>query len=120
MATRFFISARKDRQLEVDALADKLKAHGWERTLAWKHEDGANHKENSEIALAELQGVHEADVLIALLPGGYGTHVEIGAALALGKPVILHSPDQKTLETPYLCIFHYHPAVKLLVSEVLD
>jgi uncharacterized protein YecE (DUF72 family) len=26
----------------------------------------------------------------------------------------------KTLETPYPCVFHYHPAVKLLVSEVLD
>jgi len=120
MATRFFISAKKDRQLEVDAFANKLKAHGWERTLAWKHEDGANHKENSEIALAELQGVHEADVLIALLPGGFGTHVEIGAALALGKPVILHAPDLKTLETPYPCVFHYHPAVKILISASPD
>ena len=55
-----------------------------------------------------------------MLPGGYGTHVEIGAALALGKPVILHAPDFNTLETPYRCIFHYHPGVKLLVSETLD
>jgi nucleoside 2-deoxyribosyltransferase len=55
-----------------------------------------------------------------LLPGEYGTHVEIGAALALGKPVILHAPDQKTLDTPYPCAFHYHPGVKLLISEVLD
>jgi hypothetical protein len=30
--------------------------------------------------------VRDADVLIVLLPGGYGTHVEIGAALALEKP----------------------------------
>jgi predicted Rossmann-fold nucleotide-binding protein len=58
--------------------------------------------------------------LIALLPGGYGTHVEIGAALALGKPVILHAPDQKSLNTPYPCVFHYHPGVKLLISEVVD
>jgi hypothetical protein len=61
-----------------------------------------------------------SDVLIVLLPGGFGTHVEIGAALALGKCVILHSPDQKTLETPYPCVFHYHPSVKLIVSETLD
>jgi len=57
--------------------------------------------------------------VIALLPGGRGTHVEIGAALALDKPVILYAPDRKTLDTPYPCPFHYHPAVKLLVSEVL-
>ena len=64
--------------------------------------------------------MRRADVLIVLLPGGYGTHVEIGAALALSKPVILHAPDRKTLETPYPCVFHYHPGVKLFVSEVLD
>ena len=62
----------------------------------------------------------EADVLIVLLPGGHGTHVEIGAALALGKPVILHAPDRKTLDAPYPCPFHYHPKVKLLVSEDMD
>ena len=70
--------------------------------------------------MAELAAVRDADILIVLLPGGFGTHVEIGAALALGKPVILHAPDRKTLDTPYPCIFHYHPGVKLLVSEVLD
>ena len=70
--------------------------------------------------MAEMAAVREADVLVVLLPGGYGTHVEIGAALALGKPVILHAPDRKTLDAPYPCVFHYHPRVKLLVSEVLD
>ena len=74
----------------------------------------------SEIALKELKGVEEADVLIVLLPGGYGTHVEIGAALARGKPVILHAPDRKTLDSPYPCPFHYHPNVKLLISEEID
>ena len=71
-------------------------------------------------ALAEIAAVEEADVLIVLLPGGYGTHVEIGVALALGKPVILHAPDQETLDTPYPCIFHYHPLVTLLPPGVLD
>ena len=45
----------------------------------------------ADTALAEIAAVREADVLVVLLPGGYGTHVEIGAALALGKPVILHA-----------------------------
>ena len=44
----------------------------------------------------------------------------IGAALALGKPVILHAPDRKTLDTPYPCPFHYHPGVNLIVSEAID
>jgi nucleoside 2-deoxyribosyltransferase len=118
MAKRFFLSTRKDRSAEADALSAGLKVRGWERTLAWTGEDSESSEGNAAIAVAELEGVREADVLVVLLPGGYGTHVEIGAALALGKPVILHAPDRKTLVTPYLCVFHYHPAVKLLISEV--
>jgi nucleoside 2-deoxyribosyltransferase len=120
MAKRFFLSTRKDRSEEADALSIKLKAHGWERTFAWTDKDGADSEGHAAIALAELKGVREADVLVVLLPGGYGTHVEIGAALALGKPVILLAPDRRTLETPYLCVFHYHPAVTLLISEIPD
>jgi nucleoside 2-deoxyribosyltransferase len=118
MAKRFFLSTRKDRSAEADALSAALKAHGWERTFAWTDQDGAGPEAHAKVAVAELAGVREADVLVVLLPGGYGTHVEIGAALALGKPVVLHAPDRKVLETPYLCVFHYHPGVKLLVSKV--
>jgi nucleoside 2-deoxyribosyltransferase len=120
MAKRFFLSTRKDRSAEADALSAALNVHGWERTFAWTAEDGEGSEGNAAIAEAELQGVREANVLIVLLAGGYGTHVEIGAALALGKPVILHAPDRKTLETPYPCVFHYHPGVTRLVSERPD
>jgi hypothetical protein len=118
MAKRFFLSTRKDRSAEADSLSAALKVHGWERTFAWTNKDGEDADGHAAIAVAELQGVREADVLVVLLPGGFGTHVEIGAALALGKPVILHAPDRKTLETPYHCVFHYHPGVTLVVSEV--
>jgi nucleoside 2-deoxyribosyltransferase len=120
MAKRFFLSTRKDRSSEADALSAALEAHGWERTFKWTDKDGEDSAGHAAVALAELKGVRDADVLVVLLPGGYGTHVEIGAALALGKPVILHAPDRKTLETPYICVFHYHPGVELLVSESLD
>ena len=120
MTKRFFLSTRKDRSAEADALSASLKSRGWERTFAWKGEDGTGADAHAAVAVAELKGVRDADVLVVLLPGGYGTHVEIGAALALGKPVILLAPDHKTLETPYLCVFHYHPAVKLLISETLE
>ena len=119
MQKRFYLATRKDRATEADQLLEALKAEGWERTFTWINEEtGADG--HAKLAQAELAGVREADVLIVLLPGGFGTHVEIGAALALGKPVILHSPDRKTLETPYPCPFHYHPSVKLLVSENLN
>jgi nucleoside 2-deoxyribosyltransferase len=117
---KFYLATAKDHAARAEKLLETLKSQGWERTFTWAGEDKAGTEGCPELALAELAGVREADVLIVLLPGGYGTHVEIGAALALGKPVILHAPDQKTLDTPYPCVFHYHPGVTLLVSEVVD
>jgi nucleoside 2-deoxyribosyltransferase len=120
MSKRFYLATRKDRGNEADALSAELKSHGWERTYTWTALDPTKTDDFADVALKEIAGVRDADVLIVLLPGGFGTHVEIGAALALGKPVILHAPDQKTLETPYRCIFHHHPGVKILISETLD
>lgn len=120
MAKRFYLSTRKDDSARANAVSEALKARGWERTFEWTPQDGEGSDGHAKIAVKELEGVREADVLVVLLPGGYGTHVEIRAALALGKAVIIHSPDRKTLETPYRCVFHYHPLVKLLVSEAMD
>jgi nucleoside 2-deoxyribosyltransferase len=120
MPSRFYLSTRIDRNTHAIGLLDALKAQGWERTLDWSDQRSVSPDEYSDIAVAEIAAVREADVLVVLLPGGYGTHVEIGVALALGKRVVLHTPDAKTLNTPYPCIFHYHPQVKLLVSEVLN
>jgi len=117
---RFYLATQKDRAAQAAAIAEAMKAHGWEQTFAWTGQDEEGPEKHARTAVAELNGVREADVLIVLLPGGRGTHVEIGAALALGKPVILHSPDRKTLDAPYPCPFYYHPFVKIFVSEVLD
>ncbi|MFL6389690.1 MAG: nucleoside 2-deoxyribosyltransferase [Terriglobales bacterium] len=117
---KFYLATRIDRAAQAEKLLEALQARGWERTYTWIGEDIAAADKYPELAVAELAGVREADVLVVLLPGGRGTHVEIGAALALGKPVILHAPDLQTLNSPYPCVFHYHPGVKLLVSEVLD
>ncbi len=92
MPKRFYLATRKDRLDQAAPLLDALRAKGWKRTFAWINQDLHNRGEHANIAQAELAGVREADVLIVLLPGGYGTHVEIGAALALEKPIIIHAP----------------------------
>lgn len=120
MAKHFYLSTKKDRLGQAAPLLDALNVEGWKQTFAWSNRDEHGPCGYADIAQAELSGVREADVLIVLLPGGFGTHVEIGAALALGKRIILHAPDRKTLETPYPCVFHYHPLVTLLVSQHVD
>jgi hypothetical protein len=120
MPKLFYIATRKDRSADAEPLLEALHAEGWQRTFAWSSEDDNDEGNWPRLACAELDGVRQANVLIVLLPGGYGTHVEIGAALALEKAVIIHSLDRQTLETPYPCVFHYHPRVTLFVSKVID
>jgi nucleoside 2-deoxyribosyltransferase len=119
LAKRFYFSTRVDRNSEGRLLLKALESRGWERTYIWSDQT-VNPDKYRDIARAELEGIRLADIVVVLLPGGYGTHAEIGAALALGKPVILHSPDHTTLNTPYPCVFHYHPLVDLIVCEVVD
>lgn len=120
MPKRFYLATRKDRETQANAISESLQREGWERTFVWTGQDGNDAGHYATVAQQELNAIKNADVLIVLLPGGYGTHVEIGFALALGKPVILHAPDRETLDTPYPCIFHYHPGVRLVVSAEVE
>lgn len=60
----------------------------------------------------EVKGVLSADLVVAMLPGGRGTHAELGMAIAKEIPVIFYSPKSAlmmpTIET---CAFYWHPGV---------
>ena len=65
-----------------------------------------------EVATLELNGVAEADFVVVLLPGGSGTHLELGFALAKGKTVFLHSEDSLLFELgPQTNAFYHHPDI---------
>jgi len=119
MSRYFYLSTRLDREREIEPLLQKLTTKGWKRTYVWSAGAIAE-EERPAIASAEIEGIRKADVVIIMLPGGRGTHAELGAALAFGKPVVLHSPSRKELKLPYPCVFHYHPSVRLFVSKKVD
>ena len=90
---------------------ERLAKRGWECTYDWTvHGSLAAKPERwEEVAQKEIHGVVGADVLIALMPGGRGTHVEIGAALAYGIHVWIVGLDEKAA---YECLFHHHPQAR--------
>lgn len=83
-------------------------------------------------AIEDIAGVAEADALIAILPGGIGTHVEIGVALsktdsataARHAPlIVLWAPgglDAYVPEGGYPCVFWHHPGVTLVEGDMAD
>jgi hypothetical protein len=59
-------------------------------TYDWTTHGGVNDEASlKEIGLKEYQGVVDCDVLVMLMPARLGSHVELGIALALCKPVII-------------------------------
>lgn len=111
---KFYIASGWENKAQVRQLAKLLTAQGWEWAYDWtQHKDG---DDLCEIANAEVDAIKASDILIALLPGGYGTHVEIGAALGAGKQVVLYAAAQDDLEG---CIGYLHPNTWWLVGKSL-
>ncbi|MBG6192453.1 nucleoside 2-deoxyribosyltransferase [Arthrobacter sp. CAN_A212] len=64
------------------------------------------------IGQRERDGVMGADVVVILLPGGKGTHVEFGIAIAQGRRTILHSPDEVINNLETTSTFYHLPELE--------
>jgi len=113
---RYYIASKLENHAAHNRLRDTLNALGHEITYDWTHHGPVySHglERVREVAEHETNGVLTADFVVVLWPGGRGTHVELGMAIAAAKPVNLISDveghHQATTET---CAFYHHPLVK--------
>lgn len=117
-----YVASSLSRRLEVASLCAALRDAGHHITYDWTSHgsvQGECVERMAEVAQSEITGVTEADVLIALLPGGRGTHGEIGAALATGIRVLLVvESEADLLQDGLTCVFYYHPLVTILVAPM--
>lgn len=109
----YYIATGLERVDAHRALKGILSERGHRITYDWtthgsvKH---TNHQRLSEVAATELSGVMAAHFVVVLLPGGFGTHTELGASLAAGKPVFIHSENPDRFQpTDATCVFYHHP-----------
>lgn len=113
---RFYIATRLERAEIHNRVRDELVERGDVITYDWTKHGSVQregHARIAEVAAAEMQGVADADVVIVLLPGGRGTHAELGMAIALGKFVIvvgLPSGDWFS-DSGNTCAFYHAPKV---------
>lgn len=108
---KFYIATSLGNVAEHHRVRDWLVAHGHTITVDWTEMESLKSTDGTEKlmerAVVDLEGVYQADVVVVLLPGGAGTHVELGAALARRKEVWMFGQHKE----PYRCVFHYHPDV---------
>jgi hypothetical protein len=112
---KFYIATGLENIKSHNRVRDWLIRDGHEITYDWTLH-GAAYPQGmvyvKRIMAKEVQGVKDADFVVVLHPGGRGTHVELGIAIACQAPVLMFSKTKETVEcSPELCGFYVLPNV---------
>jgi nucleoside 2-deoxyribosyltransferase len=124
---KYYIATSLSRMAAHNSVRDALQMLGHEIAYDWTLHGSVKSTSKArlrEVAILELGGIANAEFVVVLLPGGKGTHLELGFALAKGKKVFLHSEDSTVFELgPQTNAFYHHPDVTCLscpLSELAD
>jgi len=121
---KFYVASGFQNKEQVRFVAAELIKCGWYHTYDWTQNTRANSVEDlKRIGKLEKDAVAEADLVIVLLPGGKGSHIELGMAIAGGKKIFLFSPDQTVMNMETTSTFYHLPEVELClgtIEELID
>ena len=121
---KYYIATSLSRVADHHAVRDALKLYGHEILYDWTLHGSmksVSKERLREVAVLELDGISKADFVVVLLPGGNGTHLEMGFALAREKRVFLHSEDSLVFELgPQTNGFYHHPDITRLICPLAD
>jgi nucleoside 2-deoxyribosyltransferase len=121
---KYYIATSLLRMAAHHVVREALKISGHEISYDWTthgNVKSVSKERLREVAVLELEGIAEADFVVVLLPGGGGTHIELGFSLARKKRVFLHSEDPLAFELgPQTNAFYHHPAITRLVCPIID
>lgn len=128
----YYIASGLENFRRVGLAAQALSRHT--RTYDWTAH-GDIRREGPErmrrVSSTELEAVVTAELVLVLLPGGKGTHTELGAALAVGqhKRIVLWSETGEEFRAgegqthSSVCAFYFHPCAERWVcpfDELLE
>ena len=115
---RIYVASGLENRARAAALIAYVQSLGHTITYDWtKHGDVRDKGEDAMRATArnEADGVASAALLIVLLPGGKGTHTELGMALTTraSKRIWLWAENEAVFGGGgATCVFYHHPAIE--------
>src|SRR5262245_22980754 len=89
---KFYIATSLSRAANHNLVRDSLKTLQHAISYDWTLHGSVksvSFERLREVAISELNGVLESAFVIVLLPGGKGTHLELGYAIASGKRIFV-------------------------------
>lgn len=113
---KYYIATALERAADHTLVRDAMAAAGHQITYDWTAHGSVQSEGLArirEVAELETHGVLAADLVIVLLPGGRGTHAELGIAIGAGIPILLHTEDEGLLSgsSGRTCAFYHHRLV---------
>lgn len=114
---KFYIASSFKNIEEVRNLSNELKLRGHIHSYDWTQNERANSIEKlATIGELEKAAVIESDFVVILLPGGKGTHIELGIAIGLGKRVYLYSPTDEIYDYDKTSTFYHIQGVEKFIG----
>ncbi len=118
---KFYIASSFANQEMVKKLSRLLMQKGHEQTYDWTMNSKADSAEAlSTIGQLEKNAVSACDVFFILLPGGKGSHNELGLALAGEKKVFLFSETDVFSDISMSTTFYHLPEVERVIGTLED
>ncbi len=115
---KYYVASGVPNAARVNIVSSVLNQKGYERTYDWTtHGSVADAPGDVKraVAMNEASGVMEAGLVVLLLPGRFGTHAELGLAIAASqnKRILLWSEtDAPFSGKDGFCVFYHHPGVE--------
>lgn len=117
---KVYIATTLDNWEAAQTVRDECRRRGYSITYDWPLHGGVYSYGLAalrEVAQKAVVGVLAADAVIVLWPGGRGTHVEMGVAIAHKKPIFFMSAvAEHHYASSKTCAFYHLPCVKLSKS----
>lgn len=115
---KFYVASGLTNSNAVIYVTEQLTAKGFLHTYDWTQNTAPGEqpsftlKDLTRIGQHEKDAVMESDFVVILLPGGKGTHIEMGIALGRGKKIFLYSQDGSINNPAETSTFYHLPEVK--------
>jgi nucleoside 2-deoxyribosyltransferase len=114
---KFYIASSFQNKEQVHQLSKALTSLGYIHAYDWtRNERASSIAQLRKIGELEKCAVMESDFLVVLLPGGKGSHIEMGIAVGLDKPVYIFSPNEDVYDFSLTSTFYHLPQVTLVVG----
>lgn len=123
---KFYVASSFRNIDAVRYVAAHLKSIGYVHTYDWTKNDQLKKEKKfsledlRDIGQREKEAVLASDLIVVIMPGGKGTHIELGIALGHGKRIVLYSPDGAIDNFETTSTFYHLPEVEKCCGTLDD